>query len=104
MSCKNEVKYLRQCGCLAKVAIIILKKVKIDIKIIDCIFIGCLYNNSAYRFFVHKSTIPNIHKNKVIELRNASFFENIFSYKSKEGISSSKWTHELWLKIIRTEN
>ena len=34
--------------------------------------------------------ISNIHKNKIMESRNASFFEDVFPCKSKEEPSSSK--------------
>ena len=60
----------------------------------DCIFIGCAHNNNAYRFLVHESENPDIHKNTIMESKNASFFENMFPCKSKDGSSSSKWTYE----------
>ena len=37
---------------------------------------------------------PDIHKNTIMESKNASFFEHVFSCKSKEGSSYSKRTHE----------
>ena len=83
-------KYLRVWGCLAKVAVPPLKMVKIGPKNIDCIFISYAHNNTAYRFLVHESNIPNIHKNTIMESRNASFFEDVFPCKSKEEPSSSK--------------
>ena len=82
-------------GCLAKVAIPTLKRVRIDPKSMDSVFIGYLHNSSAYQFLVYKSKIPNIHKNTIMESRNASFFENVFPYKSKEGeLSSDNRTNE----------
>ena len=80
--------------CLAKVALPTPKKVKISLKTVDCIFIGYAKNSSAYRFLVYKSEILYIHKNTIIESRNASFFEHIFPCKSNEGPSSSKRTYE----------
>ena len=71
-------------GCLAKVAIPPPKKVKIGPKIVDCIFIGYAHNSTAYRFLVHED------KNMIMELRNVSFFEDVFPCKSKEESSSSK--------------
>ena len=65
-------------GCLSKVAVPPSKKVKIGPKTIDSIFIGYGYNNIAYRFLVHESNIPDIHKNAVMEWMNASFFEDVF--------------------------
>ena len=81
-------------GCLAKVMVPIPKRIKIGPKTIDCIFIGCAINNSAYRFLVHKSDIPNIHVNTIIESRNASLFENIFPTKNACDGSSLKRTPE----------
>ncbi|KAL1214091.1 Retrovirus-related Pol polyprotein from transposon TNT 1-94 [Cardamine amara subsp. amara] len=77
-------KYPKVWGCLAKVAIPPPKKVTIGPKTVDCIFIGYAHNSSAYRFLVHKSDIPDIHVNTVMESRNVSFFENIFPCKDKQ--------------------
>ena len=66
------------------------KKVKIGRKTVDCIFIGYAHNGTAYRFLVHESNISGIHKNTIMETRNASLFENVFPCKSKEEPSSSK--------------
>ena len=43
---------------------------------------------------MHESNISNIHKNTIMELRNAPFFEDAFPYRSKEGSSSSKRVFE----------
>ena len=75
-------KYLKVRGCLVKVMVSIPKRIKIGPKTIDCIFIGYAINSSAYHFLVHKYDIPDIHVNKIIESRNASFFENIFPSKN----------------------
>ena len=87
---KPSYKYLRVWGCLAKVAVPPPKKVRIGPKTIDCIFIGYAHNNAAYRFLVYESNIPDIHQNTIMESRNASFFEDVFPYGSKEKPSSSK--------------
>ena len=63
-------KYLRLWGCFAKVvvkmvvivAITTPKKMKIDPKMVDCIFIGYAHNSNAYRFLVYESENPDIHK------------------------------------------
>ena len=73
---KLSYKYLRVWGCLAKVAVPPPKKVKIGPKTIDCIFISYARNSAVYRFLVHESNIPDIHKNTIIESMNASFFED----------------------------
>ena len=83
---KPSYKYLRVWGCLAKVAVPPPKKVRIGPKTIDCIFIGYANNSAAYRFLVYKSNISNT----IMESRNASFFEDVFPYGSKEKPSSSK--------------
>ena len=70
------------------------KKLKIGPKTVDCIFIVYAQNSSAYRFLVCKSEISNIHKNTIMESRNASFFEHVIPCKSEEGPSSSKQTFE----------
>ena len=80
--------------CLAKVAVPTPKKMKIGPKMMDCIFIGYALNSNAYRFLVHESENPDIHKNTIMESRNALFFENVFPCKSKNGSSSSKRTYE----------
>ena len=59
------------------------KKVKIGPKTVDYIFIGYAHNRSAYRFLVHKSNIPDIHKNMIMESRNTSFFEDVFLRRSQ---------------------
>ena len=87
-------KYLRVWGCLVKVAIPTPKKVKIGPKTVDCIFIGYAHNSSAYRFLVYESKIQDIHRNTIMESRNASFFEHVFPCRSEEKASSSKRTYE----------
>ncbi|KAL6218155.1 hypothetical protein ACLB2K_011371 [Fragaria x ananassa] len=91
---KPSYDYLRVWGCLAKVAVPKPKKVKNGPKTVDCIFIEYADNNTAYRFLVHKSEISDIHKDTIMESRNASFYENVFPCKSREESSSSKQTRE----------
>ena len=81
-------------GCLAKVAVPIPKKVKVGLKTVDCVFIGYAHNSNAYHFLIHKSEIIDMHGNTIIESRNASFFENVFPYKSTQESNSSKRTHD----------
>ena len=91
---KPSYKYLKVWGCLAKVGVPKPKQVKIGPKTIDCVFIGYANNSCAYRFLVHKSDIPNIHKDTIIESKNASFFQNIFPCKEKQEVSSNKRTYD----------
>ena len=80
-----------ECGdVLLKWKFLHLKTVKIGPKVVDCIFIGYAHNSSAYRFLVHESNISDIHKNTIMESRNASFFEDVFPCKFKEEPGSSK--------------
>ena len=67
----------------------------------DCIFIGYALNSSAYNFLVHKSEIPEIHINMIIESRGAVFFEDIFPYKRETDKISGKRAHEM---AFRDEN
>lgn len=60
----------------------------------DCIFIGYAHNSHAYRFLMYEFKNLDIHKNTITKSRNASFFEDVFPCKSKEGSSSSKWTYK----------
>ena len=87
-------KYLIVWGCLAKVMVPIPKRIKIGPKTINCIFIGYAINNSAYRFLVYKYYIPDVHVNTIIELRNASLFENVFPSKNACDVSSLKRTYD----------
>ena len=75
---KPSNKYLRVWGCLAKMTVPPPNKVKIGPKTIDCIFIGYAHNIAAYHFLVYDPNIPEIHKNTIMESRNASFFEDVF--------------------------
>ena len=71
---KTNLKYFKVWGCLAKVEVSLLKRVKIGPKIIDCVFIGYAANSKACRFLVHKSDNLEIHVNTIIESDNAEFF------------------------------
>ena len=87
--------YLKMWGCLTKVLAPLPKKTKLGAKTMDCIFIGYALNSSAYRFLVHKSEIPDIHVNMIIESRDAVFFEDIFPYKREADKTSGKRTHKM---------
>ncbi|RVW64853.1 Retrovirus-related Pol polyprotein from transposon TNT 1-94 [Vitis vinifera] len=101
---KPSYTYLRMWGCLAKVAVPPPKKVKIGPKTIDCIFIGYAHNSNAYRFLVYESNIPDIHKNTIMESRNASFFEDVFPCEPqtfKEAVNSTEGL--MWKEAIKSE-
>ena len=80
------------------------KNVKIGPKTIDCIFIGYAQNSATYRFLVHESNIPDIHKNTIMESRNASFFESVFPCKFKVEPNSSKRAFETTNEISQDGN
>ena len=81
---------LKVWGCLAKVVVPIPKGINIRSKSIDCVFIGYANNNSAYQFLIHKSNVPDMNVNTIIESRNVIYFEEIFPYKSTQVSSSLK--------------
>ena len=91
---KPSYQFLKVWGCLAKVAIPIPKRIKIGSNSVDCVFIGYAYDSSAYRFLIHKSDVPEMNGNTIIESRNAVFFEEIFPYKSTQVSSSLKRNFE----------
>ena len=66
--------FLKVWGCLAKVVVPTPKRIKIGSNSVDCVFIGYAHNSSAYRFLIHKSDVPDMNVNTVIESRNAVFF------------------------------
>ncbi|KAL6326062.1 hypothetical protein AAG906_000937 [Vitis piasezkii] len=93
---KPSYTYLRMWGCLAKT--------------IDCIFIGYAHNSNAYRFLVYESNIPDIHKNTIMESRNASFFEDsqdqneeveVEPRRSKRAVNSTEGL--MWKEAIKSE-
>ncbi|CAM8905429.1 unnamed protein product [Rhodiola kirilowii] len=63
------------------------KRMKIGPKTIGCVFIGYAQHSNAYRFIVYESKNPDIHKNTIIESKNASFFEHVFPYKETRSSS-----------------
>ena len=76
------------------------KKMKIDPKMVDCIFIGYAHNSNVYRFLMYESKNSNIQKNTIMESRNAAFFEHVFPCRSKEGSSSLKQTYETMNEVM----
>ena len=69
--------------CLAKVNIPINKKRKIGPKTVDCVFVGYSMHNTTYRFLVVNSEVSEISNDIIMESRNVTFFENIFTLKNK---------------------
>ena len=79
------------------------KKVKIRQKTIDCIFIGYAHNNNAYHFFVHESKVPDVYKNTIMELRNASFFKHVFPCNSRVNLRELQQFHETTIEDSQNE-
>ncbi|KAF3660091.1 hypothetical protein FXO37_13667 [Capsicum annuum] len=64
------------------------KRVKIEPKTVDGVFIGYAKSSKSCQFLVHKFEHPKIKENKVIESYNVEFFENIYPYKTRHEQSS----------------
>ncbi|KAD7477702.1 hypothetical protein E3N88_00838 [Mikania micrantha] len=92
---KPSYKYLKVWGCLAKVVVPPPKVQRIGPKTMDCVFIGYAHHSSAYQFLVYDLKNPEIHKNTIMESRNASFFEEVFPCLKKELRSSSTPVDEI---------
>jgi hypothetical protein len=56
------------------------KRINIRPKIMNCVFIKDDYNNSAYQFLMHRSSIEDIHPNTIIESMDVTFFEDVFPF------------------------
>lgn len=80
---KPNLLILRVWGCLAKVGIPDPKRKKIGPKTVDAIFVGYASGSNANRFLVVNSQINDISNNTMMEARDAVYFEDKFSYKTK---------------------
>ena len=70
-------------GCLAKVQVPLPKWTKLELKTIDCVFIGYASNSSTYQFLVIKYEVLDINNNIIMKSIDAEFFEEIFPFKEK---------------------
>ena len=66
----------------------ITKKRKFGPKTVDCVFLDYAIHSVGHRFLIVKSGVPDMHVGTIIESRDATFFENIFSMR--DGTSSSR--------------
>lgn len=73
-------------GYLANVQVPLPKRKKLGPKTIECTFLGYANNSTTCKFLVVKSSMADVQANAIIELMDAEFFENIFSYKKKTQI------------------
>jgi transposase InsO family protein len=58
---KPSLSYLRAWECLAKVNVLVSKKRKLELKTVDCVFLGYAHHSIAYRFLVVKSEVLDMH-------------------------------------------
>jgi len=62
--------------------------------IVNYVYIRYIYNSSAYQFFIHKSSIEDIHPNTILEWKNVISFEDVFPWKEARKNHSLKRTIE----------
>jgi hypothetical protein len=67
-----------------------IKKRKLRPKVVDCIFIGYVFHNIGYRFLIIKSGVPDKHVGTIMDSRDATFFEDIFSMQEDYCSTSQK--------------
>ena len=77
-------------GILAEVEVPLPKRIKIEPKMVDCVFIGYAVTCKACRFLVHKSDYPEIHINTIIKSDSIEIFENIYLYKIESESTSER--------------
>ncbi|CAL9010577.1 unnamed protein product [Prunus brigantina] len=101
-----NLRILKVWGCLAKVLIPNPKRKKIGPKTIDVVFLGYAKNSSANRFLVINSEVKDVANNIVMEARYATFFEDIFPYKtriSKEVQTSEKPSNSIMIESLESQ-
>jgi hypothetical protein len=91
---KEEIKYLlfAHLGCLAKVNVPINKKCKLELKTIDCVFLGYAFHNIGYRFLIIYSGVPDMLVGTIMKSRDAMFFEDEFPMKATHNTSNDEPT------------
>ena len=78
---RTTLSYLHTWGCLAKVNVPIPKKRKLGPKTVDCVNLGCAKNSVGYRFLLVKSEVSDVKVGTIMESKDATFFEDIFSHE-----------------------
>jgi hypothetical protein len=76
---KTRLTYLHTWGCFAKVSVPITKKRKLGPKTVGCVFLGYAFHTIVHRFVVIRFGVPDLLVSTIMESRDATFFENIFS-------------------------
>lgn len=82
-------KSLEVWGCLAKMAILHPKMIKLCSKVLDWISTGYAIKSIAYKFFVNKFDISDIHVDTIIEFSAVEFVESAFP--TKRVIPENTW-------------
>jgi hypothetical protein len=85
-----KLSYLRIWGCLAKVNLPIPKKRKLGPKIVDCVLLGYAFHNIGYRFLIVKFEVSDMRVGTIMELNDATFFEDIFPMKGSSSSSNQE--------------
>jgi transposase InsO family protein len=71
---RSNLSYLRTWGSLAKVNVSINKKCKLELKIVDCVFLGYAIHNVGYKFLIINSEVPDMYIGTIMESKDAIFF------------------------------
>jgi hypothetical protein len=75
---------------LAKVNLPIPKKRKLGPKTVDCVLLGYAFHSIGYRFLIVKSKVHDMRVGTIMELNDATFFEDIFPMKSSSSSSNQE--------------
>lgn len=79
---RDQIKVIIMCGgCLANVAIHNPKRTKLGPRTLECVFIVIIVKLIDFSYLFMSNT-SGIDVDTIIESRDASFFESVFSYKS----------------------
>ncbi|CAL2271116.1 unnamed protein product [Prunus armeniaca] len=79
----SNLRILKVWGCLANILLPDPERKKIGPKTIDAVFLSYEKNSSTNRFLVINSEVKEVANNIVMEARDATFFEDIFLYKTR---------------------
>ena len=82
---RPSYKYLKVCGCLAKISILDPKRFKIGSKTVNYVFIIYAYNSSACQFLLYK-LIKDIHSNTIMGSKNVISLRMCFHGRKQKKI------------------
>ena len=72
----------------------ITKKHKFGPKTVDYIFLGYAIHSVGYRFLIVKSGVLDMHVGTIMEPKDATFFENIFSMRDETSSSMQEFIED----------